>query len=820
MMFLALTLFVLSAASVNAQVNIGSMNDPHKGAILDLSQSKSKLGVLFPSVHLFNTREFTLPVDGGVAAIGMVIYNSNVDLPDGAGLYAWNGSDWTSMSAGNANSCVPVTATAASKTESGNAKITVTVTAGNPTFSYIWSKDGSTVRTTTNVTATSDSYTTTGADTYTVTVTNPCTATPVSFTFEVDNSGEALTDNGNNTYTDSQGNLIYEGETFAPVESDVLGIYLDEGGEIVYTGADGIPGNDDDEVFVVPDYPLPAQETLFSIKYPLIVHQDGSYSIELDFADSETTYVAGAANNTYKGKIKFVSSNSDVIAIENESGVIKAGSTVSTAATIVIILDDGSIITKSFTVLSETVSNGNKLDGVRDGEVTLTEGAVRQLSATAVAADGSGNANNRARFTYSIDSSENPGNTTSSEVTPGGWFHAGTPGIVTVTATATDDDGKSFTGAILVTILDEELPAEALPYETDSKDWATLPPAPKYAGGDGTEANPYQISSVRQLKKLAVDIALLGSTEATYQQYFELTTDLDFSADNSVKLSLIGTFYGTLDGKGHVIKDLNIDATGKSNISLINGLSYGEIKNFGREGGSTTGDDVSYISGLVGALANGGKLINCYNSSSISVQRVAAGLVYNMNNAVIQNCYNTGDIIASGELSGGLAAIVLHGGGNVKIINSYNTGNVAGAHRAGGIIGYINGGQGNKQILEMNNSFNFGDVSISMNNDRVGSILGRPSISTVLVEVYATNVYSRQGVASANKGAVAKPNQPIGWLNAEEQALKTAILDANPTLREDAKYSPEYSKSQDFATELGGAFKYAPGLTPKLAWEK
>jgi hypothetical protein len=31
----------------------------------------------------------------------------------------------------------------------------------------------------------------------------------------------------------------------------------------VYGGADGIPGNEDDDVYVVPDYPIEKQEILF-----------------------------------------------------------------------------------------------------------------------------------------------------------------------------------------------------------------------------------------------------------------------------------------------------------------------------------------------------------------------------------------------------------------------------------------------------------------------------------------------------------------------------------------------------------------------------
>ncbi|MDR0413115.1 MAG: hypothetical protein LBH61_04875, partial [Dysgonamonadaceae bacterium] len=87
-----------------------------------------------------------------------------------------------------------------------------------------------------------------------------------------------------------------------------------------------------------------------------------------------------------------------------------------------------------------------------------------------------------------------------------------------------------------------------------------------------------------------------------------------------------------------------------------------------------------------------------------------------------------------------------------------------------------------------------------------------------LLEVNATNVYSKPGVASANK--VTKQNQPIGWSTPQGGVLKNAILEANPTMGEDPKYTLEYSQSYGFVEELGGAFKHVTGTTPKLSWEE
>jgi hypothetical protein len=634
----------------------------------------------------------------------------------------------------------------------------------------------------------------------------------------------SFTDNGNGTRTDSQGNLIYEEETYSKVDSDVPGIYLDEDGEIVYTGADGIPGNEDDNVFVVPDYPLPTQKTLFSIEYPVAigeypvaVRRDKTYQMKLDFADGRTYPGTGKeGEQVYNGKIKFMSNDSSIISI-SETGFMTVGSVQNVSVTLTIILGDGSIIHSFPSVRPTTTPDDYKLARVVDNNVNVVENSIKKLDTSIEGVSGTVNAWTVDSLTYAINSGVD---TTSSTVTPGGWFHAGKPGVVTVTATATDDAGESFTGTITVKILGE--PSEEIPpYETATTNWAALEPAPAYAGGDGTEAKPYQISSVRQFKKLSVDIELLGSTDATYQKYFELTTDLDFSDDKTVTGSLIGTFYGTFDGKGHVIKNLDIDATGKSQIALFTNLAFGEIKNLGREGGSITGSDANNVAGLVASITSGGKLSNCYNSSFINVTHSASGLASSIYGSTIRNCYNTGDITISGANCGGLVSHCLWDGGNATILNSYNTGNVNSLRRAGGIIGFINSSQGNKQTLNLSNTFNFGDVTIIENTGRVGSIIGHINETTsALVEINATNVYSRPNVASADNRNVPKENQPIGWQNNPEKNIKDAILAANPTLEENAKYTLEYSRSEDFAAELGGAFKHAPNRTPKLAWEK
>ncbi len=124
--FLVLALFFTGAASMNAQVNIGTQTDPHKGAVLDLDVTDK--GLLLPKVSLDNVTIFKLTDGGAKSNVGMVVYNTNASIIGGSGegLYSWDGKKWRSLTAsGSAMTTNPTTLPAFQK-EGGSETITVT----------------------------------------------------------------------------------------------------------------------------------------------------------------------------------------------------------------------------------------------------------------------------------------------------------------------------------------------------------------------------------------------------------------------------------------------------------------------------------------------------------------------------------------------------------------------------------------------------------------------------------------------------------------------------------------------------------------------
>jgi hypothetical protein len=109
MMFLFLLFpMVFGAANLYAQVTIGSDEEPHSGAILDL-RSNNK-GLKLPTVSLTDTAAFQLSTNpsDAASAIGMMVYNTNDNTKGGRGqgIYTWNGT-WI-YSGGTPKADIPV----------------------------------------------------------------------------------------------------------------------------------------------------------------------------------------------------------------------------------------------------------------------------------------------------------------------------------------------------------------------------------------------------------------------------------------------------------------------------------------------------------------------------------------------------------------------------------------------------------------------------------------------------------------------------------------------------------------------------------------
>ena len=187
------------------------------------------------------------------------------------------------------------------------------------------------------------------------------------------------------------------------------------------------------------------------------------------------------------------------------------------------------------------------------------------------------------------------------------------------------------------------------------------PTAGAFANGDGTEASPYIIQTVAELKTLSS----FTNAGLNFQgKFFKLAADIvlnditnweNWSASVAPANSWtpIKSFKGTFDGNGYVIKGVYINGTGSQSLFLTL-EDGGTIKNLGItasfiSGGEDTG-------GLVGV--NFGKIINSYSVgtkvTSGSSNDVGGLVGEQKSTGSINNCYSASIVTGGGSYGGGL----------------------------------------------------------------------------------------------------------------------------------------------------------------------
>ena len=289
-----------------------------------------------------------------------------------------------------------------------------------------------------------------------------------------------------------------------------------------------------------------------------------------------------------------------------------------------------------------------------------------------------------------------------------------------------------------------------------------------FAGGTGTESDPYQIADGAQLAYLASEV---NKGQPYDNSYFVLTADIDLAnhdwtpIGNSFSDALFGgtdyhLFAGNLDGKGHTIFNISIgteNAPLESDVFGLFGATGGKISNLNLDDITIygTAKNVSgYIIGLAGALAGSasGPIENCHVAnlsmtmntpdSGTAAAYWIGGLVGALDGSQhIEECSASGTIkerSGKGSIGGligelGKAAKITYshadvaldvkpdyyGGANVGgligkgngendpetvISNCYATGNVTGGAYSGGFAGSLWG-------LNIKNCYATGDVT-------------------------------------------------------------------------------------------------------------
>jgi len=237
----------------------------------------------------------------------------------------------------------------------------------------------------------------------------------------------------------------------------------------------------------------------------------------------------------------------------------------------------------------------------------------------------------------------------------------------------------------------------------------------QFAGGNGTEANPYQIAKPSQLGKLA---ELVNSGNNQYNSaYYVLTRDIDLSYYQAgegwtpIGLDMSRPFMGHFDGAKRKITGLKISGY-RPNAGLFGHINYGSVKNLAVENAyifTSVYDTLFVFAGAIAGRIDGTSISNCYSTGVVysysppqARGAIAGGLVgIVVLGSEISNCYSSATVIAETYMNndawaGGIAG---EPSTDVKITSCYSTGMILTlgyypevCGRAGGIVGSMNSG--------------------------------------------------------------------------------------------------------------------------------
>jgi hypothetical protein len=211
------------------------------------------------------------------------------------------------------------------------------------------------------------------------------------------------------------------------------------------------------------------------------------------------------------------------------------------------------------------------------------------------------------------------------------------------------------------------------------------PAQAQFAGGTGTETDPWQVATAEHLNEVRNHRA----------DHFLQIADIDLSdAGEFIPLaaSRENNFLGTYDGGGHVVSNLTVRLGGSNNGQALFGFlgDTGVIRNLGVVNADVIGG--SNTAALVGRN-EGGLVRNCWSTGTVRSEAGAhvntGGLVgFMLNGALVENSHSIVDVSTTGRRAGGLVGT----NDGATISNSYATGTVISEREAdnawsGGLVG-------------------------------------------------------------------------------------------------------------------------------------
>lgn len=321
-------------------------------------------------------------------------------------------------------------------------------------------------------------------------------------------------------------------------------------------------------------------------------------------------------------------------------------------------------------------------------------------------------------------------------------------------------------------------------FDDESESRATntvrVTPHEPFAGGEGTDNNPYQIATAQQLNDIRyqprahyiqtenIDLGVAPWNEGTGWDpigYYEN------HVDNVA-------FSGSYDGDGYIISGLTMVDPDEDDLGFFAYLSNARLTDMIFEDVTIVANN--YVAAITPRTVGENSLENIHVSGEIEANHNIGGLVSRGGAITIRDCHFEGSITGHTRVNG----IVSQISGSGSVINSGFTGNITGAHQfttgivsnlpPGGTIrgcyfeGELTGGTDAGGLTGWNSGLiteSFVTGSITSTSSNVGGISsqtrGEGTVSRSFVDATVTGVVNVGGIVGYHGGLVNSPDVVI-----------------------------------------------------------
>lgn len=246
---------------------------------------------------------------------------------------------------------------------------------------------------------------------------------------------------------------------------------------------------------------------------------------------------------------------------------------------------------------------------------------------------------------------------------------------------------------------------------------ADTPAAGSFAGGNGTQGNPFQISNLAELRRFMESAPIFPNNS-----WYKLTANIDASdtdtwfggiAGSPGWLPVDASLMDGFDPAGFEIQNLHINRPTTNNVGFFGTTNafFLTLDKFKFVGGQITGQD--YVGTLIGLGGNAMTISNSHSTATVSGRSNVGGLAGLAGSGSIVSSSATGTVTGTGDIVGGLVGNAA--GGAVSL--SHATGHVTGKKQVGGLVGVFTQGSG----TGLTTSWASGQVD---GDDLVGGLIG------------------------------------------------------------------------------------------------